>query len=228
MKRNNQIIYAILVLALAVLACNAVTSGGGGDPTDSPSTPSPRVIFSDDFSSQKWGVATDEKSSVKYENNALQMIIYTNNYFVWSTPPGDESYQNTHLEVTVINNGTDSTTAFGIICHKQGSTSDFHYVAMTPAGEYAIGKATAGQKDVFLTNDDAWATSELIPKDAASYSVGADCANGTLILYVDGQQIATAADASYVSGGVALFTWSGEEVDSANVSFDDFLVTELP
>lgn len=228
MKRNHPIILAIFILTLAALACNAVTEGGSATPDDLTTTPSPRVIFSDDFSSQNWGVGTDEKSSVEYVNNALQMILYVNNYFVWSPPPGNESYENINAEVKVINNGTDSTTAFGIICNKQGSTSNFHYVAITPAGEYAIGKATEGQKDVFLTNDDAWAFSELIPVDAATYSVGADCGNGTLTLYVNDQQIATAADASYVSGGVAVFTWSGEDVDSANVSFDDFLITELP
>jgi hypothetical protein len=230
MKRNNQIIFSIFSLALAALACNAVTSGGGGgeDPTGPTSTPSPRVVFSDDFSSTGWGVGTDEKSSVEYANDALQMILFTNNYFVWSTPPGENNYENIHMEVTVTNNGTDSTTAFGIICNKQGATSNFHYVAMTPAGEYAIAKATEGQKDVFLTNNDQWASSDLIPIDAASYSVGADCGSGTLTLYVNGQQIASAADASYVSGGVAVFAWSGEEVNSADVSFDDFLVTELP
>ena len=81
---------------------------------------------------------------------------------------------------------------------------------------------------MFLTNDDSWASSPLIPTDAASYRVGADCGNGTLTLYVDGQQIASVPDTSYVSGGVALFTWSGEEATTTDVSFDDFLMTELP
>lgn len=221
MKRNNRIIFAILTLALAALACSAVT-GGGGDPTG------PTVILSDDFSSTRWGTGTDADSFVEYENGALRIIVYTRNYFVWSTP-NDEDYQNVHMEVTVNNNGTDSTTAFGIMCNQQsGADSSFYYVAMTPAGEYAIAKATQGQSDVFLTNNDQWGTSELIAVDAASYRVGADCGNGTLTLYVDGQQIASVSDASYVSGGVALFTWSGEEATATDVSFDDFLMTELP
>jgi hypothetical protein len=81
---------------------------------------------------------------------------------------------------------------------------------------------------VFLTNDDQWAASDLIPTDAASYRLGADCANDTLTLYVDGQQIDSISDSSYVSGGVALFTWSGEEATTTDVSFDDFLMTQLP
>src|SRR5688572_1844286 len=159
MKRNNQIIFAIFVLALAALACNAVTGGGGGNPTGPTSTPSPSVILSDDFSSPQWGTGTDTDSAVEYANGALQMIVYTKNYFVWSTT-NDQDYQNTHMEVTVINNGTDSTTAFGIMCHQQTTTSNFYYVAMTPAGEYVIAKAVEGEDDLFLTNNDQWGTSD--------------------------------------------------------------------
>jgi hypothetical protein len=222
MNRKTAIILAVSGLALAALACQTLM-GGGGTPT-----PNAQVLLSDDFSSPNWGTGTDSDSSVEYANNALQTIVFTKNFFVWSTPPGGQTYQNVHAEVTVINNGTDSTTAFGIMCNKQATTSNFHYVAMTPAGEYAIAKAAEGQSDFFLTNNDQWASSDLIAENASSYRVGADCANGALTLYVDGQQIASVSDSSYISGGVALFVWSGEEANSADVSFDDFLMTQLP
>lgn len=230
MKRHHEIIHAIFVLALAMLACNAVTSGGDGgdDPTGPTSTPSPRVILSDDFSSPRWGRGTDADSSVEYANGALQMIVYTPKYFVWSTP-NDEDYENIHMEVTAINNGTDSTTSFGLMCNQQAEADNsFYYFAMRPTSEYAIVKATAGESDVILTNNAQWAPSDLIAADAASYVIGADCGNGTLTLYVDGQQIDSAADASYVNGGIALFVSSDQEVVSTNISFDDFLMTELP
>jgi tRNA A-37 threonylcarbamoyl transferase component Bud32 len=185
------------------------------------------VLLRDDFSSSQWGTGTNSDSSVEYANDALQMIVYTKNWFVWSTP-NDEDYQNVRMEVTVLNNGTDIYTAFGLMCNQQASSdSSFYYFAITPAGQYAIAKATEGQNDLFLTNNDEWAISNLIPKEAASYRVGADCSNSTLTLYVDGQQIASASDSSYTSGGVAVFTWSPEEEATTNVSFDDFLLTSL-
>ena len=103
----------------------------------------------------------------------------------------------------------------------------FYYFAVTPAGQYAIAEASLAASDVFLTNDDKWEYSDLIAKNADSYQIGADCANGMLTLYVDGQQVASVQDDSYQSGGVALFVWSGEEAASANVSFDEFLMTEM-
>jgi hypothetical protein len=235
MKGNNRIVLAVACLALAALACNAVMGGGndndndnGGGGADSPtSTPSPKIILSDDFSSEQWGTKTDADSSIEYSDNALRMIVYTKQWFVWSTPNAD-TYQDVHVEVTAMNNNTDSTTAMGIICYKQPSTSNFYYVAITPAGEYAIAKAVEGESDVFLTNNDQWANSDAIAQNASSYRIAADCGNGTITLYVDGQQIASVSDTSYTSGGVALLAWSGEEATNTDISYDDFVMTELP
>jgi hypothetical protein len=213
-KANSSLIRMLGIIASItgiVIACTRASTGN----------------VSDDFSVVQWGTGTDADRSVEYVNDALQMIVYTKNYFVWSTL-NDQDYQNVHIEVTVINNGTDSTTAFGIMCNQQAVDGNFYYLAVTPAGEYAIAKATEGQSDVFLTNNDQWGASDLIAQNAPSYRVGADCANGTLTLYVDGQQIASVSDSTYTSGGVALFTWSGENATTTNLSFDDFLMTKLP
>lgn len=225
MKTNTSSILAIVVLALAALACKAVT--GEYFHTATPeATPAPRVIMQDDFSSTHWGTRTDADSSVEYAGNALRFIVYKEYFFAWSTP-NDRSYQDVHLEVTVLNHGTHPTTAFGFICNKK-SRHDYYYVAITAAGEYAIAKASAGQSDVFLTNNDRWARSDFIKGNASSYRVAADCGHGILALYVSGQLIDSVSDASYSSGQIALFAWSGEEQDRTSVSFDDFWLTEFP
>ena len=87
--------------------------------------------------------------------------------------------------------------------------------------------ATFANPDLFLTNNDQWAESDQIAKNATSYRIGADCGNGTLILYVNGKQIASVQDSSYEKGKVALFALSSTEEDGADVTFDDFIVTDL-
>jgi hypothetical protein len=227
MEKNMRLIVAIMCLAFPVLACQAIMGGGerGNTPT---STPGPQTLLSDDFTSSKWGTLTDADSSVEYSNGTLQMIVYKKNWFVWSTPANNETYQNVHIETSVINNGTDDTTAFGIICDRQSGTKNFYYAAITPAGEYAIGKATEGQSDKFLTNGDKWSASDAIAENASSYHIGMDCGNGNLTLYVEGQQIASVSDPSYTSGNIALFVWSGENATKTDISFDDFLMMTLP
>jgi hypothetical protein len=216
MKRmNRKVFLAIACLALAAMSCQALSNLGGSG-----------AILQDDFSTAQWGTGTDVDSSIEYANNALQMQVFTQNYFVWSTP-NDEVYDNIHMEVTAINNNTDPTTAIGIMCHQQVTDSGY-YFAITPAGQYAIAKNTVTEKDIFLTNDNTWEYSDVITANAASYRLGVDCgANGTLTLYVDGQQVDSVIDTDYTNGGVALFTWSGEEVASADVSFDDFIMTTI-
>jgi len=251
MKNNFRILLAIASLAVAALACQALASTpANNEPTNvepvdttvpevnieptatQPEEPSSNsdVLLDDDFSGGRtqWGTGTDADSAVEYLDEALNFQIFKKNYIVWTTP-NDKDYENVHMEVTVINNGTDSTTAFGIICDQQHPITDSHYYfAVTPAGEYAIAKAALALNDVFLTNNDEWAKSDLIAKEAGSYRVGADCGNGKLTLYVEGQEVASVDDATYTSGGIALFAWSGKDAATTNVSFDNFKMTQLP
>src|SRR5512135_2504141 len=150
MRRNMRIIVAIACLAFPVLACQAMMGVGAN-----------QLPLRDDFSSSKWGTSTNSDSSVQYANNALQMIVHKKDWFVWTTP-NDQSYQNVHIEATVINNGTDETTAFGILCDKQPGSNSFYSVGMTPAGQYAIVKSSEGKSDVFLTGDNQWVASDAI------------------------------------------------------------------
>ena len=231
MKSNRIPLLVVACLALAALSCQALSNmvEGGATATAEPGGENSQagdILLQDDFSSTGWGTGTDADSSVEYADGTLQMIVNTKNWFVWSTP-NDQDYQDVHMEVTAINNDTDPTTAFGIVCDQQTIDDSFYYFAITPAGQYAIAEASLAASDMFLTNDDKWEYSDLIAKNAESYRIGADCGNGTLTLYVDGQQVASVEDDSYTSGGVALFVWSGEEATSANISFDDFLLTEL-
>ncbi len=227
MNRNFRIIFAIASLALAALACQAVAGGGGGGDNSPTSTPRPKTLLKDDFSSSQWGTGTDEDSSIQYANNALQFIVYKKNWFIWSTP-NDKSYQGVHIEVTAINNDTDPKTAFGIMCDMQSGVNSFYYAAVRPEGTYAIFKSVDGQDDQFLTGNGKWETSDAIAANAPSYQIGMDCGNGALTLYVDGKRIDSVSDASYTIGGVALLAWSDKDAKTTDVSFDDFLMTKLP
>jgi len=186
------------------------------------------IFLEDDFSDENWGTLTDSDNSIEYKDEALNMIIYAKNWFVWSTPNG-EIYEDIHMEVTAINNDTDPTTAFGLMCHQQSDGDSSYYFAITPAGQYVIAQVTSGEDDFFLTNNNEWEFSDLIPEEASSYRLGADCgSDGTLTLYVDGQEIDSVVDTTYTSGGVGLIAWSGEEATNTDVSFDDYLLTDLP
>jgi hypothetical protein len=204
------------VIGTIMSTFNWITGGSGGT-----------ILLTDNFSSPGWVTGADSYASIQYANEALKFTISTEDYFIWSVP-NDVDYQNIHMDVTVRNNGTHPTTAFGVICNQHGTDGlSYYYFAMTPGGQYAIAKAESGQVDVFLTNNGEWGFSSLIAQNASAYRIGADCGNGNLTLFVDGKQIVSASDSAFASGGIALFAWSGEEAASADVSFDDFVMIQL-
>ena len=242
----------ISMLVTASLSCQAVTSlVNGGTATEvSPtsvsvptvdngnvavptststgsSSGSQSTLLKDDFSdsSSGWGTGTDADSTVEYVDGGLHMQVFKTNFITWSNPD-QQSYEDVHMEVTVNNKSGQSRAAFGVLCNQQVTDSAYYYFAISADGEYVIGKSAVAQKDVFLTGGGKWATSDLIAKDAPSYQVGADCANGNLVLYVDGKKIDSATDSSYTKGGVGLFLWSGDD-PSGEVTYDDFSMTSL-
>lgn len=203
----------IIVLAFAALAC-AVPS------VDSLLNPLPNDDFSNDTSG--WGTGTDMQSSVEYKDGGLQFIVYEPFYVTWSSA-GSESYENIHIETSVTNTSSDPNAMFGIICNEQGTTTAFYYVGVTPDGYYAFIKSSVVGDDVYLKEG----TSDVISASSSSMRLGLDCGNGTLTLYVNGQQIDTTSDSSYTSGTIGLFAATDSVEGGATVVFDDFVVTKL-
>ena len=222
MTRKKHFVIPLVVLALATLAALACSAVGGGTtgPTEVPS------LFKDDFSSSSsgWSTGNSDSSSVDYGDGDYVMKIFTTEWFVWGNP--EESFENVHVEVTARNTGGATDTTFGIICNYQNATN-FYYVGIDTQGFYAIFKTNPSPPDQILTNNGDWGESADITKDAASYRLGADCGNGTITLYVDGTQIASASDSDFSQGDVGLFAWTAQEANS-EIRFDDLVVTALP
>jgi hypothetical protein len=210
MKKNNlKIIVFVSMLVLAAMAC---------------AIPGLNSVMQDDFSSSDsgWGTGTDSSSSVEYSNGGFAMTVYQPFYVTWSTP-NTEVYENTHIEVSVANTSADPEALFGIICNEQGSTQAFYYVGVSPDGYYAFIKSSVALDDVFLKEG----TSDVISSSASSMKIGLDCGNGSLVLYINGQQIDSVTDSSYTSGEIGLFAASDDQESGASVVFDDFVVTKL-
>lgn len=215
------------ILAAVTIACSSLSRVPSIPGIAGEAPVGPRPLVEDDFSDEDsgWGTGTDSDSGVEYEDGVLRMQAFKEYYFTWSTPD-EEDYQDVHMEVTVNNESGDTLVGFGVLCNQQVVDSSFHYFVVTTQGEYAIARAEVGKEDLFLTNDDDWATSESIPVGAATYQIGADCSPNQLTLYVNGVKIDSVSDSTFTGGGVGLFIWSAEE-PSGTISYDDFVMTAL-
>lgn len=227
-----------MVLTAAVLGLSALAAAGAAaadrqkNPPPNQGSPPPVppqatvTLLEDDFSQDNWGTANDDRKTISYKGNTLNFVVHQKNFFVWSTPD-KETYRDIHMEARFIPNGSDVTTAFGFMCDHEGTTNNFYYMAVTPAGQYAIARSAEGKTDVFLTNDDKWAFSDTISRNASSYRIGVDCGR-QLVLYVDGKEVDRVTDTTYSSGGVGVFVWSAEDAVKTDISLDDFVMTKLP
>ena len=217
----------LMLVAGPSLACSLLSSAPSVPAIASPAPAAEAPLLEDDFSDSGsgWGTGTDSDSAVEYEDGGLRMTTFREYFFTWSTPD-EEDYRDVHLEVTARNEVGNARLGFGILCNQQVVDSSFHYFAVTTDGEYAIARAEVGKEDIFLTNDDDWAQSDAIPAGAPGYRIGADCRQGKLTLYVNGQAIDSVSDPTFTEGGVGLFVWSGEEPSGA-ISYDDFTMMSL-
>ncbi len=246
-----KVVYAVAILALVSVACGAVVPNVTVPTLDiqPPATqvvpvatqvipPTAQVdvqptadagetkLLSDSFEgrSSNWGVGTDSDYEVQYVDGALQFKVIATNMKVYSRPNGT-TYKGVHIEVDAANQGSDPNAAFGVLCNQQVIDDQFYFGYVTPSGEYGIVKSVFINDDVELTSG----KSDLIPQNAPVYRVGFDCAaNGAMTLYVNGQQVATASDTEYGGGMVGAIAWSGDVEAGTTVSFDNYVLTELP
>ena len=197
-------------------------------PTITP-TAAPSVVYQDDFSDPTTGWTTYSRNygTIKYDNSSLLITNQFSNTIVWSTPAsGDVS--NIHIEVTVSNTGSVADEGFGVICNYTDD-NNYYYMGISLNGYYEIARRQNGQVTV-LTDaaNNSWVLSRQIAQNVASYRVGADCgSDGTLTLYADGQQVATANDTTYKNGLIGLFLVGFNDVP-AEARFTDLVVTSLP
>jgi hypothetical protein len=210
---NLKVFFAVLVLVLSSLACGMPDVAALLDPM-------PKDDFSN--SSSGWGTGTDADSSVEYNNDGLEIKVFTPYYVTWSTQ-SLESYENTHLEVNVQNSSTDQEAFFGFICNEQGTTNAFYYVGVSPDGYYAFNKSKVVGDDEILKDG----TSDIISASAQSMRLGLDCKNGSMALYVNGELIDSVSDSTYTSGTFGLFGASDDEQNGTSVLFDDFATSKI-
>jgi hypothetical protein len=214
----KQIFFALLILALASLACSLtdITSNVGGDSN---------VLFKDDFSStgSGWDSTTfDDGSVTDYAQGGYRMYAADDDLTIWANPglnfDGDVS-----ITVDAKYLGGPEENYMGIICrYTEGSTSASYYFGIIGSDGWAT--IVQAENDDFFPLLDEWIETPAINKGAASNTIRFDCVGDTLTLYANGTQIATVSDSAFTRGDVGLIVGTFDEAGT-DILFDNFLVT---
>ena len=230
--------------ALGLLACLALggvaTVGGAlalpflfGSPTPTASAtatdaPTPATfLYQDNFADTHggWLVGVDAGGQRLFDSGQYVIQVTKKNWVTWS-PGGTDGLRDLHAEVTITSTGYAADEGFGLICNYTDATH-FYFLGFTPDGYFAIAKRN-GDTDAILSDPNGkWIQSMRIAAKAGSYRLGVDCgADGTLVLYAGGLQVAVAQDSTFTSGQVGLFVRSFEQIP-VEVRFGDLAVTAL-
>lgn len=187
----------------------------------------PQILFKDDFSNESsgWETSKDDFSSIAYINDELAIKIANRRRIVGSTPDKTD-LSDVRIVVTARSLGKAGNAGFGIVCNFQDE-DNYYFLEIDTTGYYTIGKQVNGEVTIMSDPNGYWIYNETLPQNASSYDIRADCGNGKLSLYVNGQEIASVQDSTFTSGDVGVLVTTFEEIGGAEVYFDDFIVTTL-
>jgi hypothetical protein len=206
----------ILLVSTHILAACTLTPAA-------PAVPGPDILFQDDFSSDSsnWDDYADESGATEYRKGAYRIFVNIPETDFWANPAG-LSFQDVKIQVEARRVGGAENNVFGILCRYQDS-ANFYQLLVSSDGYYDISKVKDNHR-LPLTGDQLL-PSEAIPRDASPLLLGADCLGESLVLYVNGVEIARASDTEFQDGNVGLIAGAFAE-PGTDITFDNFVVRQ--
>lgn len=208
--------------ALSMLLCSLlITSCSLGGGASAPAAP-PGVLFQDDFSDtgSGWDRQDTDVAVTDYADGVYRIFVRDSNMDYWANPGG--SYTDVRVEVDATKVGGSDDNDFGLIC-RYVDVDNFYFGLISSDGFSIIGKLKDGEQQG-LSSSDMEAT-DGIRAGSATNAIRLDCVGEALSLYVNGAQIASAADSEFSEGDVGLIAGTFSE-GGTDIHFDNFSVRE--
>lgn len=210
-----------LLLFLLLGACNALPNSGP-DACDGEG-----VLFTDDFSGDTncgWVTYNRGGTEVGIADGAMQISTSQPGQIWWTNPGRD--FDDVVITTEVRQSAGPDDNAFGVICRYQNE-ENFYLFLISGDGYYAIGKYQSGSSEVtYLTPDAQFQPSDAINKGSATNQIEAKCVGNQLSLAVNGLNLITVEDPTFVTGDIGLAA-STLQPGTSIIEFDSVTV-ELP
>lgn len=210
----------VRLLWLGLLACLVLVACDSADPApcDEGGT-----LFNDDFSQERdcgWALYDRSGAEAEIADGALHITTAQPGEIWWTNPGRNLSDVILTTSVEVVSGPADN--AFGLICRYQ-SPENFYVFLISSDGYYAVGKYQSGSDQIiYLSDEGQYQFSEAIAQGTAGVSneIRVACVGEELTLSVNGTQVASVTDPTFVTGdiGVAVSTF---EPGTLQVAFDN-------
>ena len=213
---------AILALLMSSPGCSSSSNQSDGGETTAKSTG--RIYLQDDFSNDAsgWpGVRTDE-GTTDYENGVYRILVNLKNDDYFATPGLTSLPNDVRVEVDATKVAGSDNNDFGILCRYQDNNNVYQFVVSSD-GYVGILKLEDGSMQSISA--ETLIESSAVNTGNAQNHIRADCIGEMLALYVNGQQVSTAQDTTFLRGGeVGVFAGT-YDTPGTDIHFDNFIVT---
>ena len=214
--------FAIIVLITASISCSLFSAEvpAADDPAQSQGAQT-SILFADDFSDSTsgWDVYVTDNKVSDYYDGSYRIFTTETQFDVWANPSLDFS-EPVRIEVDATKIGGPDDNDFGIICDYQ-DIENFH-VGLISSDGYAVIAKLQDQAWEYLSSDGMEAVGD-INQGSATNHIRFDCNQGNLTLYVNGNQIASAFDNTFIGGDVGLQVGTFD-TGGVDILFDNFVV----
>ncbi len=183
-----------------------------------------RILFVDDFSNNEngWPTGATAEAVFGQEGGVYHIRVYADNLLYHVDAPRVEARDvSIEVEATRVG-GADTEMSAAVLCRVSSNPIRFYVFEVTFDGYYTIAKYVDGQP---VSLGIGYEASRAIRIGNATNHIRADCIGDTLKLYVNGTQLATLQDSELESGRVALGAATFQGKPSAEVTFDNFVVS---
>jgi S1-C subfamily serine protease len=177
------------------------------------------ILFQDDFSNPQSGWWDLTQGGAFFDTGLrIQVVKRQTDLFVRTY----QNFSNVRMEVDATPIGGPNDNDYGMVCRYQEATHEFYYFEITSDGKYQIGYYSSDRSQIPLSNDQFKPSATILPGQALNH-IRAECDGKSLILFVNGTQVALVEDTRLTEGGVGLIagTW---DTPGTDIQFDNFIV----
>ena len=175
--------------------------------------------FTDDFSTQKWGVGNSQFGDISYVDDEYRMRSKEKVYLVMYGPSNDYNTENATVRVTARSvDGISPATGYGLIVHGERSKDDKleDYTFLIYNGEKSLYKVALHKAGV-ETELVKWTPSTTIRHGTSPNQLEVRIKGSLLSFYINGQYATSITDTASFKRGRAGFYTS----DAHEIAFDD-------
>jgi hypothetical protein len=213
-------VWLLLTAMLSVLLLAACAIGGSEpDPCNAGGS-----LFFDDFSGEQecgWVLYNQGGAVTSIEEDVFRISTSQPGQIWWSNPGRNFSDVIVTTQARQVSGPDDN--AYGVICRYQNE-ENFYLFLISGDGYYAIGKyQTGGEQITYLSGDGRFQFSDVINQGIATNQIRASCIGNELSLAVNGIELVSVTDPTFVTGDVGLGV-STLEPGTAVVEFDQLQV----